>query len=327
MKIGFLGIILFLGWLPLQAQVQFSVVCNQQNNQLEVVVSGREQTFQKVLKDRFPNQAAAEKYLRDNAATLSCGPRKSSTASPAGNTQPSVTTSPPATVNNSPGRNTTQPGVRLPELKTKSSYLGIITYQPEPLNAFKRTSISESMIPTLYYSGGRHVAKQFALNFEMLFNYKKFDIDYLQGSSNIRTLTNSYSLAGGLQGHYRVKLPIDVVSPFGQASVGYMHSFLTNELSNGGSDLSYDHNFGLFYWKVGAGALLMISDGFGFYIEGDYFWTRSVKTLGQITEDILTEQGVSDPRSIVPDYSPFTDVVSGQNFCFSVGMVFRSLFR
>jgi hypothetical protein len=76
-------IILFLlmSAFALNAQVQFSIVCNQNSDQLEIVISGEEEAHHIVLKDKFPNQRVAEKYLNDNRTTLQCG-KKPATATP-----------------------------------------------------------------------------------------------------------------------------------------------------------------------------------------------------------------------------------------------------
>jgi|GEM_PF-3757269 len=72
MKYLFTFLILFAA-IAISAQRQFSVVCNQNENKLEVVISGTEQPHQRVIKDKFPNQRAAESYITDNASTIECG--------------------------------------------------------------------------------------------------------------------------------------------------------------------------------------------------------------------------------------------------------------
>ena len=54
------------------AQAIFGVACNQSTNQLEVILTKRKTTDHHIIKDGFPNQAAAESYLNANRSTLSC---------------------------------------------------------------------------------------------------------------------------------------------------------------------------------------------------------------------------------------------------------------
>ena len=89
-------------------QRQFSVVCNTQTNTLEVVISGQELPHQNVIKDKFPNQRAAEAYLNDNAATIQCGP-KPQQPKPAG-PPPKATPSPNASPQPSGGQQTASGG-------------------------------------------------------------------------------------------------------------------------------------------------------------------------------------------------------------------------
>ena len=77
--------------LPIYGQRQFSVVCNTRTQTLEVIIMGEEQAFHKVLRDKFPNQKAAQTYLNENAATLPCGTRQQTTVTP-----PPVAVSPQA---------------------------------------------------------------------------------------------------------------------------------------------------------------------------------------------------------------------------------------
>ena len=68
-----LTLLLVLFAFAINAQVQFSIVCNQNSNQLEIIVSGEEEPHHRVLKDKFPNQRIAQQYLDTNRSTLQCG--------------------------------------------------------------------------------------------------------------------------------------------------------------------------------------------------------------------------------------------------------------
>ena len=128
-------LLMLLGYTTIAiAQVQFSVVCNQQTYTLEVIVSGNEKPYHKILKDRFPNQAAAQSYLQQNAATLSCDdPQKATPAR-----QPAVNPNvPPPTTTNNASRTSKTSGPNLPDLKSKSTKIGIMTFQPNYLDILR----------------------------------------------------------------------------------------------------------------------------------------------------------------------------------------------
>ena len=77
-------------------QRQFSVVCNTQTNTLEVLISGEELAHHTIIKDKFPNQRAAQAYLTDNAATIQCGPKPKQPAGPPPKAAPRSTPSQPS---------------------------------------------------------------------------------------------------------------------------------------------------------------------------------------------------------------------------------------
>ena len=83
----------------------------------------------------------------------------------------------------------------------------------------------------------------------------------------------------------------------------------------------------MFYWKLGAGVQLEVSNNFGFFLEIGQMWARSIKTLGQITETILEDRGVENPQFVIPSSPPFSESVENDNTYFKVGMVFKSFFR
>lgn len=67
------AIIFSFSLATVSAQVKFSVVCNQNQNKLEIAVSDNELPHQKVIKNQFPNQRLAEEYIVKNAGNIQCG--------------------------------------------------------------------------------------------------------------------------------------------------------------------------------------------------------------------------------------------------------------
>ena len=102
---------------------------------------------------------------------------------------------------------------------------------------------------------------------------------------------------------------------------------MTNEENYNGFEDTYEYNYGMFYWKLGAGVQLEVSNNFGFFLEIGQMWARSIKTLGQITETILEDRGVENPQFAIPSSPPFTETVENDNTYFKVGLVFKSFFR
>ena len=103
-------LILFMtGFVHLTAQVQFSVVCNNNENKVEVILSTEMKPHHTILKDRFPNQRVAEKYVNDNRGNLNCGPR------------PPVVTPPPTTADRGPS-NTSSTGGGTTPLRQGAKY-------------------------------------------------------------------------------------------------------------------------------------------------------------------------------------------------------------
>lgn len=296
------------------AQVQFAIVCNQKTYQLELIVSGNQEPHQLVVRDRFPNQAVAESFMRDNAASLPCAdPSKPS------NVIRSNSSNPPAKTTNGSVQNprpATAAGLRT--LHYKTSRMGIYTFKPVNVEAEDGINIKQTSLPTFYLSTGKDVVPLFAVNFEMLFNYKSVQTD----QALFHTKSKVYSLAGGLQAEFRIPIPVEVVTPYLQASLGYMHSFYFSEFVSKNTEYKYDFNLGLIYNNLGIGAVFNISDGFGIFAEGGYTWSRSIQTLGEINAKILESQGI-DPGPVIPNTTPYDEKIKGNNPYFKVGLNFR----
>jgi hypothetical protein len=296
------------------AQVQFAIVCNQKTYQLELIISGKQEPHQLVLRDHFPNQAVAETFMRDNGSNLNCAdPSKPSNVIRQISSGP-----PPKRATGSVQNPKPAHAVGFRTLQYKTSRLGIYTFKPVHVESEDGINIKQTSLPTFYLSTGRDVVPQFALNFEMLFNYKSVQTD----QSLIHTKSQAYTLAGGLQAEFRIPVPTDVVTPYLQASLGYMHSFYFSEFVSKTTEYKYDFNLGMFYNNLGVGGVFHISDGFGLFAEGGYTWSRTLQTLGEINSKILESQGI-DPGTIVPDSPPFNEKIKGNNLYFKVGFNFR----
>ena len=125
-KLSSITTLLLLITISAHGQVSFAIACNQNTYQIEVIVEGREQANQKILKGGFPNQAAAESYRTNNASTLQCGNNRGQSGT---NQNPSNRNAPPSRA--APSSNTTatvQPNANDGYYRKKVLLFGAITY-------------------------------------------------------------------------------------------------------------------------------------------------------------------------------------------------------
>jgi hypothetical protein len=208
--------------------------------------------------------------------------------------------------------------------KYKSTRFGIYTFETEVQDYPDNVDIKKSAIPAIYYSGGKSINQYVTFNFEAFLHYTSFEVEY-DSYSSLESKSVVINGGGGLQGEVRIPVPIDILIPYVQASLGYYHTYVDNSLKGSGTDFSYNYDFGAIYNTIGGGGIFMIGDNFGLFGEVGYIWTRTLKTLGEVTEDILEGQGY-DPDYIDLDYPEYDEKIKGDNGFFKVGLIFLNPF-
>ncbi len=309
MKYLYLLICLYLP-LSMSSQVQFAIVCNQKLWKLEVIVAGREEPHQLILKDQFPNQAVAEAYLRDNVSTLKChDPAK---PAPRVSPNPPNPSRPPRSAQPSPGN---KPGQRI--LSYTNTRLGVSTFKPPFIYPDYGSEVNKTTLPSFYLGSGKDIIPKFSFNIEFLFNYRSREGQGIY--SNLKT--NAFSGGMGMQLETRFPLPIEILTPYLQGSIGYIHSFYFNKYLSGSGDDNFEYNYGSLYYDLGLGTIIHLDDYFGFFIEGGYLRSNTVKTFGSINANVIESQGFN--AGTIPNYPPYNKTVKNNKAYLKLGIFIR----
>lgn len=201
----------------------------------------------------------------------------------------------------------------------KTSKYGIYTFKSEALDFPDYVDVNESNYPAFFFSNGKSINTNLSFNFEAFLHYASFEaeIDHI---GTVESKSSSYTGGAGFQAEIRIPISSEVFIPYGQASVGYYHSYIDNSIKGGGDDFSYNYNFGGIYNTIGGGGIFFLSEEFALFGEIGHIWTRTFKTLGDVTRDIYEGQGID------PDYAPLDDPIydekiKGNNSFFKIGLV------
>lgn len=309
MKLSYL-IVCFCFPLYIHSQVQFAIACNQKIWKLEVIVSGRQEPHHLILKDQFPNQAVAEAYLRDNPATLKC--QDPSKPAPRVSTNPPSPSGPPRTTQSPPSN---KAGQRI--LPYTNTRLGATTFKSPFIYPDYGSEVDKTILPSFYLGSGKDIIPKFSFNIEFLFNFRSREGQGTQ--SNLRT--NAFSGGMGLQLETRFPLPIEIITPYIQGSLGYIHSFYFNKYLSGPSDDTFEYNFGSLYYDLGLGTIIHLDDYFGLFLEGGYLRSSTIKTFGAINSDVIESQGYD--AGPIPNYAPYNKSVKNNKAYLKFGIFIR----